>query len=76
METSLKQNPYWLRSLQTVHMLGWDPASIARRPERVQLITRDSLRAAFVRYFPADRHTEVSLFPEKPREGPPASGAP
>jgi zinc protease len=66
LETSLKQNPYWLRSLETVHMLGWDPTSIARRPERVQLITRDSLRAAFVRYFPLDRHTEVSLFPEKP----------
>jgi zinc protease len=65
LETSLKQNPYWLGSLQTVHMLGWDPLSIARRQERIATLTRDSLRAAFVRYFPLDRYTVVSLFPEK-----------
>jgi zinc protease len=76
LETALKQNPYWLGSLQTVYMLGWDPASIARRPQRIALITRDSLRAAFVRDFPFDRHTEVSLFPEKPPEGAPPSGPP
>jgi zinc protease len=66
LETSLKQNPYWLGSLQLVHMLGWDPLSIARREQRIALLTRDSLRAAFVRYFPLDRHTTVTLFPEKP----------
>jgi zinc protease len=65
LETSLKQNPYWLGSLQTVHMLGWDPLSIARRQERIATLTRDNLRAAFVRYFPLDRYTAVSLFPEK-----------
>jgi zinc protease len=67
LETALKQNPYWLGSLQTVHMLGWDPTSIARRQKRIETITRDSLRAAFVRYFPLDRYTAVSLFPERPR---------
>jgi zinc protease len=75
LETALKQNPYWLGSLQTVHMLGWDPASIARRPQRIDLITPDSLRAAFTRYFPLGRYTAVSLFPEKPAAAPP-SGAP
>ena len=65
LETSLKQNPYWLGSLQTVHMLGWDPLSIARREQRIALLTRDSLRAAFARYFPLDRYTAVSLYPEK-----------
>jgi zinc protease len=67
LETALKQNPYWLGSLQTVHMLGWDPLSITRRQERIAMITRDSLRAAFTRYFPLDRYTAVSLFPEKGR---------
>jgi zinc protease len=71
LETSLKQNPYWLGSLQLVHMLGWDPLSIARREQRIALLTRDSLRAAFVRYFPLDRYTAVSLFPEK---APPSPG--
>ena len=65
LETSLKQNPYWLGSLQTVHMLGWDPLSIAHRDQRIALLTRDSLRAAFARYFPLDRYTAVSLYPEK-----------
>jgi zinc protease len=70
LETALKQNPYWLGSLQTVHMLGWDPASIARRTQRIDLITRESLRAAFTRYFPLDRRTTVSLYPEKPAAPP------
>ena len=69
LETSLKQNPYWLGSLQLVHMLGWDPLTIARREQRIALLTRDSLRAAFVRYFPLDRYTAVSLYPEKPAAG-------
>jgi zinc protease len=65
LETALKQNPYWLGSLQTVHMLGWDPSTIARRQERIQSLTRDSLRSAFTRYFPLDRYTAVTLLPEK-----------
>jgi zinc protease len=69
LETSLKQNPYWLGSLQTVHMLGWDPLSIARREQRIALLTRDSLRAAFARYLPLERHTTVSLVPQKPAGG-------
>ena len=67
LETSLKQNPYWLGSLQLVNMLGWDPLSIARREQRIALLTRDSLRGAFTRYLPLDRYTAVSLFPEKSR---------
>jgi zinc protease len=70
LETSLKQNPYWMGSLQLVHMLGWDPLSIARREQRIALLTRDSLRAAFVRYFPLDRYTSVTLFPEKAAASP------
>jgi zinc protease len=70
LQTSLKQNSYWMGSLQLVHMLGWDPLSIARREQRIALLTRDSLRAAFVRYFPLGRYTAVSLFPEKPAVSP------
>ena len=38
LETSARQNPYWLGSLQTVHMLGWDAAGIARRGERTNAL--------------------------------------
>ena len=34
LETNARQNPFWLGSLQTVHMLGWDPIGITRRPQR------------------------------------------
>jgi zinc protease len=63
-ETSLRQNPYWLNSLQTVHLLGWDPVSIARRGERTEKITPEVLHAAIRAYLPLDRYTRVSLFPE------------
>jgi zinc protease len=65
-ETSLRQNAYWMRRLQTVHMLGGDPNEIVTRTERIQAVTPASLQAVFRRYFPLDRHTVVTLVPESP----------
>ncbi|MGH8187541.1 MAG: M16 family metallopeptidase, partial [Steroidobacteraceae bacterium] len=64
LETAMRQNPYWLNSLQTVHLLGWDPVRIAKRLERTGTLTRENIHAAFKEYFPADRYTVVSLLPE------------
>lgn len=64
LETSLRQNAYWLNSLQTVHLAGWDPASIARRGERIDKITPEVLHAAISAYLPLDRYTRVTLLPE------------
>ena len=63
-ETALRQNAYWLNSLQTVHLLGWDPVRIARRLERAASLTRENIHAALMKYFPEDRYTVVSLVPE------------
>jgi zinc protease len=63
-ETALKQNNYWLGRLQTVHLLGRDPAEIVTRPARIDAITPAALRDAFRRYFPLDRYTVVTLVPE------------
>jgi zinc protease len=75
LETALKQNPHWVGSLQMVHMLGWDPLSIARRQERIATLTPEGLRAAFTRYFPLERRSLVSLFPEKSAQKPAAGGS-
>lgn len=64
LETAMKQNAYWIGSLQTVHMLGWDPASITRREERIQKLTPQVLHQTFKAYFPTDRYTVVTLRPE------------
>ena len=34
LETSYKQNGFWLGALQTAQMLGWDPVSIIHRTDR------------------------------------------
>jgi zinc protease len=64
LETAVKQNAYWIGSLQTVHMLGWDPLGITRREERIKKLTPEVLHATFKKYFPTDRYTVVTLRPE------------
>jgi zinc protease len=64
LETSARQNAYWLGSLQTTHMYGWDPAGILRRPQRTEALTAEILHGIFTKYFPSDRHTVVTLKPE------------
>jgi zinc protease len=64
LETSMRQNAYWLNSLQTVHVLGWNPVRIAARMERAASLTQENIHAAFKKYFPEDRYTVVTLLPE------------
>ena len=64
LETNAKQNQYWLGSLQTVHMLGWDATGIARRLERTNALTVPMLHQAITKYFPLDRYVVVTLKPE------------
>ena len=52
LETNAKQNSYWLGSMQTVHLYGWDPAGIARRSERTERLTQENIKAMFQKYFP------------------------
>jgi len=63
-ETNSKQNSYWMGSMQTVHMFGWDPAGIARRLDRTEKLTPEIIKTMFQKYFPMDRYTLVTLKPE------------
>jgi zinc protease len=65
LETNAKQNSYWLGSMQTVHMFGWDPAGIARRGDRTEKLTPEIIKTMFQKYFPTDRYTLVTLKPEQ-----------
>jgi zinc protease len=64
LQESLRQNGYWLNSLQAVHLLERDPRRIPLRAERTESLTQENIHAAFRKYFPANRHTIVSLMPE------------
>jgi zinc protease len=62
-ETALRQNGYWLGQLQAAHLLDRDPGDILRRPQFIDAITPEVVREVFVRYFPPDRYTVVTLKP-------------
>jgi zinc protease len=64
LETNVKQNSYWLGSMQTVHMYGWDPAGIARRDQRTERLTPENIKEMFNKYFQTNRYTLVTLKPE------------
>ncbi len=64
LETSLRENGYWLGALQVVNRLGWDPRRIASRRERIDRLTTADLRETFRKYFPLDRYTVITLLPE------------
>ena len=64
LEEALRQNGYWLNSLQTVHLLGRDPRGILKRIERTDSLTQQNIHDALKKYFPMQRHTIVTLMPE------------
>jgi zinc protease len=64
LETNARQNQYWVGSLQAVHLYGWDPTGILRRPQRADALTPEILHGIYKKYFPMDRYTVVTLKPE------------
>lgn len=64
LETNAKQNSYWMGSMQTIHIYGWDPAGIARRDQRTERLSEENIKQMFQKYFPMDRYTLVTLKPE------------
>jgi zinc protease len=65
LETSEKQNNYWLGALQSKHLMDRDPLTILRGPERIGQITPAALQEMFRKYFQLDRYTVVTLVPER-----------
>ena len=65
-ETALKQNGYWMRRLQTVHLLGGNASDIVTRAQRIDSVTPALVQDVFKKYLPLDRFTVVTLQPETP----------
>lgn len=72
-QTSLRQNGYWLNSLQAMYALGRDARKILQRIERADSLSQENIHAVYRKYFPADRHTIVTLMPEASAASPPAA---
>jgi zinc protease len=68
-ETALKQNDYWLRRLESVHIFGRDPNEILTRTQRIDALTPQILQDTFKKYFPAERSTTVTLVPGPEKAG-------
>ncbi len=66
-ETALRQNGYWMRRLQSIHLLGGSPDDIVTRTARIEAMTPAAVQDAFRKYFPLDRYTIVTLVPEATR---------
>ncbi|MBK5298153.1 MAG: insulinase family protein, partial [Vicinamibacteria bacterium] len=64
LETSLKQNGYWLGGLQTLITLQRDPALLSSSGDRIETITPERLKAAYQKYYPMNRYTVATLVPD------------
>ncbi|HXG55808.1 MAG TPA: insulinase family protein [Vicinamibacterales bacterium] len=63
-ETGMKTNGYWLSRLQGARMLGINPVShVLEREKRIDAVTSQQIKEVFVKYFPMDRYTVVTLLP-------------
>ena len=64
LQTSFRQNGYWMNSLQAMHLLGRDPLRITQRLARAESLTQQNIHDALRKYFPLDRYTVVTMMPE------------
>jgi zinc protease len=65
LETAATQNPYWLSSLQSSHLLERDPKSILQRSARLARMTAERVHQAAKRYISETRYTIATLLPEQ-----------
>jgi zinc protease len=64
-ETGMKTNGYWLSRLQGAKMLGLNPVThILEREKRIDSVTAANIKEMFIKYFPMNRYTTVTLLPE------------
>jgi zinc protease len=65
-ETALKQNGYWMRRLQTIHLIKGQPGDILTRNDRIDAVTPAAVQEVLKKYLPLDRYVVVTLVPEAP----------
>ena len=64
-EISLKQNSYWLSTLNFYYYHGEDPLQILELDRYVDNLSSDDVREAAAKYFDMSNYVKVVLYPEK-----------
>ncbi len=64
-ETGLKENGFWLASIENYDRYGWKLSDILALDERLKLLTSDRIRDAARRYLDDTSYVRGSLLPEK-----------
>jgi zinc protease len=64
LQEAMRENGYWQGSLMTMHLLGRDARRIPQRIERAESLNQQNIHEAIRKYFPANRHTIITLLPE------------
>jgi len=65
METNLKENRYWLRTLQQAYFLDQDPTKVLDYEESINNLTVEGLKEVANKYFNFDSYVRVVLLPEE-----------
>jgi zinc protease len=68
-ETNLKENTFWLRTLQNYYFNGQNPALILKYPELVSTLTSEKIKTAVNKYLNKDNYVQVLLLPEEFKGG-------
>ncbi len=61
---ALRENGYWLSSLENSLLLGTDPAEMLEYDKRVNALTTDELKETARRYFDMKNYVQLVLYPE------------
>jgi zinc protease len=64
LETSLRENRYWLGQLMAAHRHGSDPREILSYEDLISSLTIEDIRRAARLYVPLDNYVQVTLLPE------------
>lgn len=64
METSLKENGFWLSSLEEAYFMDHDPSTIVDYEEIISKLSVEDLKKTANQYFNMDQYVKVVLFPE------------
>jgi zinc protease len=63
-ETNMKENTFWLRSLQNFYFNGQDPGLILKYLDLVSTLTAEKIKTASNRYLDRNNYVKVVLLPE------------
>ncbi|MDR3609850.1 MAG: insulinase family protein [Ignavibacteriaceae bacterium] len=64
-EVNLKENKFWLNSLNNYYFFNIDLSNLMKYPERVDNFNSNAVKKAAQKYFDENNYIQVALYPEK-----------